>query len=105
MIDKYATSANGEGKRFVCQPLVFHLLQFLQKLLRAQPSTISDVITKQDREVSPSDIADRLIIVRHGMAKGLMAGLPKYVANSNLEVYRKHVESGIVKDKPKYRRR
>lgn len=64
----------------------------------------ADGVTKQNREVSPSDIADRLIIVRHGMAKELMPKLPKYVANSNLEVYRKHVESGLVQDKPKYRR-
>lgn len=80
-------------------------LQFLQKLLKAKPDTITDGITKKDREVSPSDLADRLIIVRHGMAKTVMAGLPKYVANSNLEVYRKHVESGMIQDKPKYRRK
>lgn len=79
-------------------------LQFLQKLLRAQPVIITDKITKKEREVSPSDIADRLIIVRHSMAKS-MEKLPQYVAARNLEVYRKHVESGIVQEKPKYRRR
>jgi len=39
------------------------------------------------------------------MAKGIMGGLPQYVANCNLEVYRKHVESGMLADKPKYRGR
>jgi hypothetical protein len=80
-------------------------VQFLQKLLKAEPTTITDKITQKDREVSPSDLADRLIIVRHGMAKGIMGGLPKYVANCNLAVYRKHVESGMVAEKPKYRGR
>lgn len=79
-------------------------LQFLQKLLKAQPTTIEDKYTRSNSEISPTEIADRLIIVRHSLAKG-MSGLPQYVANCNLEVYRLHVESGIAKEKPKYRRR
>jgi len=79
--------------------------QFLQKLLKAKPATITNKISRKDREISPSDIADRLIIVRHGMAKGIMGRLPQYVAQSNLAVYRKHVESGILVEKPKYRRK
>ena len=43
--------------------------------------------------------------VRHSMAKGIMGGMPKYVADANLAVYRKHVESGLLMEKPKYRRK
>ena len=81
-----------------------HAMQFLAKLLAASPTTLHSSVTKEDRHINPSDLADRLIIVRHTMAKS-MSALPEYVASSNLDVYRKHLESTIKKDKPKRRGR
>ena len=102
--DKVRSSHAHGWRRFSMHGCSFTSLapQFLAKLLAATPTTLHSSVTKEDRHINPSDLADRLIIVRHTMAKS-MSALPEYVARSNLDVYRKHLESKIAKDKPKRR--
>ena len=77
---------------------------FVLKLLKEKAVDVEDKINQSTTTISPTDLADRIIVTRHSFSKNLATALPKFVAIDNLDVYKRHLESSTFIEKPPRRR-
>lgn len=68
--------------------------QFVLELLKQRPLYATDKINGKDHYISPPMLANRVMVAREALAGGMSKfDFPTYMARTNTEVYRKHLES------------
>ncbi|CAL8461906.1 g1437 [Coccomyxa elongata] len=68
--------------------------KFVLELLKQRPLYATDKINGKDHYISPPMLANRVMVAREALAGGMSKfDFPTYMARTNTEVYRKHLES------------
>jgi hypothetical protein len=70
------------------------VLQFVLDLLKQRPTYATDKINGRDHYISPPALANRVMVAREALAGGMKKfDFPTYMARTNTEVFRQHLES------------
>jgi hypothetical protein len=62
-------------------------------MFKERALTATDNISQTDHWISPTDIANRILTVRHDLSKRLAMGYPDFVKRSNVDLLRSHLEA------------
>lgn len=62
-------------------------------MFKERASTATDNISQTEHWISPTDIANRILTVRHDLSKRLATGYPEFVKRSNVDLLRSHLEA------------
>lgn len=87
-------SSNGDPRLLLEAEQLMIALQFVLELLKQRPKYATDKISGKDHYISPPALANRVMVAREALAGGMKKfDFPKYMARTNTEVFRQHLES------------
>ena len=69
-------------------------VQFVLKLMKERPVAVTDNINQKVHNISPTQLGHRIMLSRAALAAGMKKfDFPAYIARTNTEVLRTHLES------------